>query len=252
MKSQTGPPGERGEPGIPGDSGRPGPPGQMGGQGFVGPPGSPGLRDGLFGHGPSGPPGPVGRAGPPGPSGAPGKQGGIGMKGDGGQKGGQGSPGPAGAVGGVYTHWGGVCTDRNTIVYTGRMGSSVHNNTGGASNYLCLPDSPSYSTPREGGLDPGSGTVAAVELTTSSQVLNCSWISEYVGFLMSQLDSQSRTEFICVDQRAKTMNVNGVATGAGGQVYFVKADCESGLPCPSYNSNQELSCIVCSRSLSIV
>ncbi len=195
------------------------------------------------------------------------------MKGDGGQKGGQGSPGPAGAVGGVYTHWGGVCTDRNTIVYTGRMGSSVHNNTGGASNYLCLPDSPSYSTPREGGLDPGSGTVAAVELTTSSQVLNCSvcfiprptiltipamnscpigWISEYVGFLMSQLDSQSRTEFICVDQRAKTMNVNGVATGAGGQVYFVKADCESGLPCPSYNSNQELSCIVCSRSLSIV
>ena len=145
------------------------------------------------------------------------------------------------------------------------MGSSVHNNTGGASNYLCLPDSPSYSIQREDDSDPEGGTVAAVELTTSNQVLNCSvcfiprstiltipamsscpigWTLEYVGFLMSQSDSQTRTEFICVDQRASTMAVDGVATGAGSQVNFVKADCESGLPCPSYISNQELSCVV--------
>lgn len=73
----------------------------------------------------------------------------------------------------VYTSWGGTCSE-NVTVYSGVMGSSVFSDVGGASNYLCLPETTEYNEPNPDALDPGSGTVAAVTFTNTTQVLVCS------------------------------------------------------------------------------
>ena len=85
-----------------------------------------------------------GRDGEPGPKGSPGA---TGEKGDTGP---QGPPGPS--SGGVtYIRW-----DRTTcpntpgtkLVYSGRAAGTGHTHQGGTSDYLCLPDTPEYSTYR--------------------------------------------------------------------------------------------------------
>ncbi len=159
------------------------------------------------------------------------------------------------------------------MVYSGLMSSSVHNDTGGASNYLCMPNEASYGIPVLDALESGSGTVAAVEFNSSTLTIPCSvcfiprstilmiparstcpqrWTTEYTGYLMSQTTSQERTEFVCVQAQTSTVVITDDETGAGGQAHFVEVDCGYGFNCDvdsdsSYESNRELSCVVCSR-----
>ena len=181
----------------------------------------------------------------------------------------------------MYTIWGrSRCLSRDSqTVYTGRMGSSVHNETGGASNYLCLPNSPQYRPAQPRALDPGSGLVGGVELSspertpppylscavcyiprptvlmipamTNCSLVNGTWTTEYSGYLMSQTSSQTRTEFVCVSEMPDRINGDEMAA-AGGQLYFVEAQCENGLNCGTgndYQERRELSCAVCSRGI---
>ncbi|CAI8045262.1 Short-chain collagen C4 (Fragment) [Geodia barretti] len=87
-----------------------------------------------------------GRDGEPGPKGSPGA---TAEKGDTGP---QGPPGPS--SGGVtYIRWGRTTcpnTPGTERVYSGRAAGTSYNVQGGTSDYLCLPDTPEYSTYRPG------------------------------------------------------------------------------------------------------
>lgn len=154
------------------------------------------------------------------------------------------------------------------------MSSSIHNDTGGASNYLCMPNRASYGSEVSGALDSGSGSVTAVEFTSTTNTIECgvcfiprstvlmipgnsacplNWTTEYSGYLMSQSTSQERTEYVCVQLLIVTDDMNfDTETGAGGRAHFVTVECDFGFNCDqdsnsSYLSNRELSCVVCSR-----
>ena len=137
-----------------------------------------------------------------------------------------------------------------------------------------MPEDPEYTLPVRNGADSHStlfgveyeapiiGTehtnvpCAVCHVTTRETVLmipgksNCpsSWTREYYGYLMSQNrgDSQYRTMFECVDR--EQMAVPGTEANTDGALFYhVEADCSSSLPCPPYNTEQEINCVVCSK-----
>ena len=86
--------------------------------------------------------------------------------------------------------------------------------------------------------------------------VNCpddSWTREYSGYLMTDSDRVAgsnfyRTKFICVDREAEVVP-NTASNGDGALLYHVRvANCgDSYFPCPAYNSQKELTCVVCSK-----
>ena len=112
--------GEKGDPS--GQKGQMGPPGSQDTQGIQGPRGVSGVR------------GPVGEKGMRGDPGLPGPQG---------QRGAQGPP----TGGTTYIRWGRTtCPSGNgtELLYSGRAGGNYHDHSGGAANYLCMPDDPDH------------------------------------------------------------------------------------------------------------
>ena len=243
---QTGPPGRDGRDGLPGLSGgdcNQCLPGLNGTQGPIGPQGLPGI-DGLDGtQGPTGLQGPVGPAGP--------TTGGV-----------------------VYTRWGNSACPNITgteLVYTGRAGGTHWIQQGGAANYLCLPMDPEYNLPSRAGVDghspvwgaeykfPVAGEenhdvlCAVCHVTTRETVLmipakaSCptSWTKEYDGYIMSERFNFYRRMFVCVDRVQESIPGTEAATG-GALFYHTEADCTI-LPCPPYNNEQELNCVVCTK-----
>ena len=212
----------------------------------------------LYAHLPyPGDPGPSGESGPEGPPGTPG------------------IPGQTTSVGEVYTRWGSrQCPQGADVVYAGRIGGSVFNETGGASNYICLPDNPTYRSttgstrvrPIVNGFVTGTGYRSPLNSTegahplcavcyipsrstvlTIPAMISCpvGWTGEYEGYLMSQHSTQPRTEYICVDTAQEA--VSGVETLMEGAVlHHVEALCDGGLNCQVYD-NRALSCVVCSK-----
>ena len=94
-----------------------------------------------------------GEPGPPGPAGEGGPQGFIGPQGTTGREGATGPmglPGPQGVpcnCAQTYVRWGRTTCPVNQsteLVYSGRAGGSWWSKTGGATNYLCMPDDPDY------------------------------------------------------------------------------------------------------------
>ena len=209
------------------------------------------------------------------------------MKGDAGHKGDKGnqgltgpagpagSPGtPAPSVGGVtYTRWGSTSCP-STLVYSGRAGGNHWNQQGGGSNYLCMPDDPEYGLAYRAGVQ-GHSPVDGVEYEqplrsgrhdrnvpcavcyvqnrgTSIVVpakINCpsGWTREYYGYLMSALVSHGhyRTQLICMDSNMEA--IPGLPANTNGAVFYhAEATC-NGLLCGPYNTEKELSCVVCTK-----
>ena len=200
-------------------------------------------------------------------------------------KGSQGTPGsPAQNSGGaLYTHWGRTTCPRTPgteLVYAGRMGGSIYSQRGGASNHLCMPDTPDYAsyTPGVQGASPIHGAefetssgnpniagplssfhnqnipCAVCSTSTRGQVmmlpakLQCpsSWTLEYSGYLMSNYRLHHRTIFECVDRNPES--VPGQAANHNGAVlYHTEATCNDGLLCPPYDPQKELTCAVCTK-----
>ena len=289
--------GERGFPGIPGAPGRNGPTGVPGVPGPEGPPGLQGMKGekGTVIIGPRPPPGfpgpkgqkgesglpgvlglsgPSGEPGPPGPEGLggqvgpPGRPGPMGLKGD---------PGiPGAVVGGVtYTRWGKSFCPKGaeiTRVYSGRTGSSLSDNPGGAANYLCMPDDPEYTLPHRPGTQAFnlvhetkyespvvtssgklsvpcavcyvSGRTAVVKIPAKTTCPS-GWTAEYAGYLMSGNLGIRRTMYECVDGSMEVIEGSG-SPGPSGQFWHVEASC-NGLPCLPYDAEKELNCVVCTR-----
>ena len=219
-------------------------------------------RDGLPGR--DGVQGPVG---PPGPAGTPGQRG---------------PPGPR-SGGAIYTRWGkSMCPQvkGTELVYSGITGGTFYNQEGGGANYLCMPKDPEYSstlryrggvnghaflygTEYEGplqGVQNHNVPCAVCVLTSRSKVLmipakaTCpsSWTREYYGYIMTEYvgahnnNIRGRTMFECVDADQESLPGSHPNTN-GALFYHVEANCNTGLPCPPYDQNKELNCVVCTN-----
>ena len=226
-------------------------------------------RDGLPGaqgpQGPKGEPGPAG--GPPGPQGQPGARGATGP---------QGPIGPVGPrSGGVtYARWGKSSCPNITgteLVYSGRAGGTHYSHKGGAANYLCMPLDPEYTLPYQAGVRghsyvygteydaPIQGThnhnvpCAVCYVSTRETVLmipaktSCptSWTREYYGYLTSDYYNHARSMYECVDKDQESLSGSHAGTN-GALFYHVEANC-NGMPCPPYDPQKELNCVVCTK-----
>ncbi|XP_052830978.1 uncharacterized protein LOC106877462 isoform X2 [Octopus bimaculoides] len=193
-------------------------------------------------------------------------------------------PTPRPGPGSLYTRWGRTTCPRNSsLVYDGVVGGSIHNQTGGGSNLLCLPNDPiwaKYTTQVERrGLIYGSeyeidhdsrkkffpfnhaesiddhNVPCAVCLTRQPAVVMMlpartvcypGWSTEYSGYLMTEAHyHKGRHEYVCVDH-APEADPAGYRNENGALLYFVEGICGS-LPCPPYVNGRELSCVVCSK-----
>ena len=182
----------------------------------------------------------------------------------------------------MYTRWGRTTCPNTTgtqLLYAGRAAGSLYNEKGGGANYLCLPEQPQYSTYTAGtqagraflygaeyqtaGLDNGPlrsfhnhNVPCAVCYTSARETivmiparLSCpsSWTREYYGYLMTtRNDFHGRTMFECVDHSPQTVPGSSANTD-GALFYHTEVKCNYGLPCPPYNTQKEVTCVVCTK-----
>ena len=212
-----------------------------------------------------------------------GRDGVPGPRGPQGQRGEQGLAGPPGPRNGgvVYTRWGKNSCPNVTgteLVYAGRAGGSWFSHTGGGANYLCMPNDPDYLTYQPGvqgwsyvyGTEYETGgtplkavhnhnvpcavcyasTRVAVTMIPAKTQCPSTWTLEYSGYLMSAYKGDAcnphyRTMFECVDKNAGS--VPGSAPNTNGAMFLhVEASC-TGMPCPPYDPQKELTCAVCTK-----
>ena len=212
-------------------------------------------RDGL--------PGRDGVQGPPGP---PGKDG---------RRGPQGPPGPASTGGAIYTRWGkSSCpiVEGTELVYSGITGGTQYNQRGGGANHLCMPKDPMYTLNHRGGVNgyahvygteyeqPIQGTDdhdipcavcytftrPTVLMIPAKAICPPNWTREYYGYLMTARKKHNRSMFECIDKDQESLPGSHHNTN-GARLYHVEADCHTGLPCPPYNKEKELNCVVCTK-----
>ena len=230
-------------------------------------------RDGRDGHD-----GKDGLDGVQGPRGPPGMDGKDGERGEPGIQGSQGPPGPA-SGGVIYTRWGRTTcpsVEGTQLLYAGKVGGTHYNIQGGAANYLCMPEDPEYleynagvqdaslvvGAEYESGWNGGgplrpvnehnipcavcyvSARETVVMLPAKTQCPS-SWTREYLGYLMTNHRTHRRGMFECMDRNPESIpgsaaNVNAVL------FYHTEAAC-NGLPCPPYEPQKELTCVVCTK-----
>ena len=232
-------------------------------------------RDGRDGH--DGLPGSAGKDGKDGRDGRDGKDGEVGETGEPGIRGPSGPPGPS-SGGVVYTRWGRTtCPDTlgTELVYAGRAGGTKHYTQGGAANHLCLPENPDYLQYIPGVQDNSPVQGAEYETYSSGGPLNSvfqhdapcavcftsvrvavlmipaktqcppSWTLEYTGYLMTEHKTHRRSMFECIDKDPECVP-GSVANTNPALLYHTEAACDT-LPCPPYDPEKELTCVVCTK-----
>ena len=192
-----------------------------------------------------------------------------------------GPPGPT-TGGVVYTRWGRtICpnTSGTQLLYAGRAAGSSYTEKGGGANYLCLPEQPQYSTYTAGtqvgraylyGTEYETGGIyansplqplhdrnvpCAVCYTSARETvvmiparLTCpsSWTREYYGYLMTEKYDYHRSVFECMDRSPESLPGNRGNTD-GALFFHVELKCNYGIPCPPYDTQKELTCVVCTK-----
>ena len=144
----------------------------------------------------------------------------------------------------------------------------MYSNTGGAANYLCLPNQPQWLSRTGGraslyggeydnsdfGQKNGDDIPCVVCRTKANSVLmipartSCysGWTRQYYGYLgAGASDHNAGSEYICVDINAEAIQ-RGRANDNGKLIYRVQTYCGS-LPCPPYESGKSATCVVCSK-----
>ena len=181
----------------------------------------------------------------------------------------------------MYTRWGRTTcpsTSGTQLLYAGRAAGSLYTEKGGGANYLCLPEQPQYSTYTAGsqrgrahlyGAEYQTGAFydnrplhsvydhnvpCAVCYTSTRETvmmiparLTCptSWTREYYGYLMAERYDYHRIMFECVDQSPESVPGSGANTD--GVLFFpVEVKC-NGIPCPPYDTQKEVTCVVCTK-----
>ena len=181
----------------------------------------------------------------------------------------------------MYTRWGRTTcpsTSGTQLLYAGRAAGSFYIERGGGANYLCLPEQPQYSTYTAGiqssgraflygaEYQTGDGDIGplhsvyqhnvpcAVCYTSTRETvvmiparLTCptSWTREYYGYLMAEYRGHHRTMFECMDQSPQSVPGSAVNTN-GALFYHTEVKC-NGIPCPPYDKQKEVTCVVCTK-----
>ena len=178
----------------------------------------------------------------------------------------------------TYTHWGKERCDsaaNTTTVYSGYTAASRRTENDGGMGYMCLPDEPVMS---HHDLGANVGIVSTVEIEDgsfapqrsvanhdpacavcmtrgrSSQIMipatnRCpaDWSLQYHGYLAGvSVLLQLVSELICIDAQPDVID-GSHADLQGPQIYPVKATCSKDLPCPPYQADKALLCVVCTR-----
>ena len=191
------------------------------------------------------------------------------------------TPGPT-TGGVVYTRWGRTTCPNTTgtqLLYAGRAAGSHYTEKGGGANYLCLPEQPQYSSYTAGtqvgraylyGAEYETGGIyansplqplhdhnvpCAVCYTSARETvvmiparLTCpsSWTREYYGYLMAEKYDYHRVVFECMDRSPEALPGNRGSTD-GALFFHVELKCNYGIPCPPYDTQKELTCVVCTK-----
>ncbi|KAH3806514.1 hypothetical protein DPMN_134837 [Dreissena polymorpha] len=72
------------------------------------------------------------------------------------------------------------------------------------------------------------------------------WNKEYSGYIVTGYAGYSHgTEYVCLHRRPESVVRSGHNDNKNN-LYFVEANCQSGLECPPYENGRELACVVCS------
>ena len=183
----------------------------------------------------------------------------------------------------TYTRWGRSSCPNDTdaqLVYSGRIGGTKWNNQGGSAEKICLPDDPDYIP---GSLDLSSTSVtntvqgaefqvnynipgnplqhlddhnppcAVCDAPTKARaivipaktVCPLTWTREYYGYLMSERYNHHRSSYTCIDVDPEVIPGEESSTNPS-LLYITVTDCD-GLPCPPYENQRMLSCVVCTK-----
>ena len=73
-----------------------------------------------------------------------------------------------------------------------------------------------------------------------------SWTREYYGYLMAQHYGYHRSTFECMDQSPQSVP-GSIANTDGALFYHVEVKCNYGIPCPPYDTQKEVMCVVCTK-----
>ena len=73
-----------------------------------------------------------------------------------------------------------------------------------------------------------------------------SWTWEYYGYLMANHHSYHRTLYECVDQSPQSVP-GSLSDTNGALFYHTEVRCNHGVPCPPYNAQKEVTCVVCTK-----
>ncbi|XP_025104532.1 short-chain collagen C4-like [Pomacea canaliculata] len=174
-------------------------------------------------------------------------------------------------TGSVFTRWGNsTCPPTSERVYWGYAGGPLWTHTGSGSNLLCLPSNPVYDDLQRTSCGPStvygveyhvcpdpkhfSDAVCAVcrseHATTimipATNVCPPTWTKEYTGHVMAGYgDYKASSDYVCIDD---SMEVRaGGGQGLDSQrLYYTISMCGS-LPCPPYQNEKILTCVVCSK-----
>ena len=181
----------------------------------------------------------------------------------------------------MYTRWGRTTCSNTTgtqLLYAGRAGGSYFQEQGGGANYLCLPEQPQYSTYTTGtqsgraylygaeyktaGIDNGplrsfnehnvpcavcyTSTRGTVVMIPARTTCPSSWTREYYGYLMAERSLHRRTMFECMDHSPQSVP-GSISRTYGVLFYHTEVKCNYGIPCPPYDTQKEVMCVVCTK-----
>ena len=183
----------------------------------------------------------------------------------------------------MYTRWGKTTcpsTSGTQLLYSGRAAGNWYGQGGGGANYLCLPEQPQYST-YTAGVQSGRAYLYGAEYETTGYAnsplisvhdhnvpcavcytsaretvlmipaqITCpsSWTREYYGYLMAERShpAHHRSMFECVDQSPQSVP-GSIANTQGALFFHVEVKCNYGIPCPPYDTQKEVTCVVCTK-----
>ena len=182
----------------------------------------------------------------------------------------------------MYTRWGRTTcpsTSGTQLLYAGRAAGSDFREKGGGANYLCLPEDPEYSTytaeaqsaraflygaeyqtggsyangPLRSFHDHNVPCAVCYTATRETVVmiparLSCpsSWTREYYGYLMAERFDHHRSTFECMDHSPQSVP-GSIANTNGALFYHTEVKCNVGIPCPPYNTQKEVMCVICTK-----
>ncbi|XP_069108102.1 uncharacterized protein [Argopecten irradians] len=181
---------------------------------------------------------------------------------------------PSTASGATYVRWGRTSCPGNgsELAYEGVTGGSLYADTGGAVEYVCMPNNPTheftdfsytdahlhgamYESNMFSSTNTGDRVPCSVCHVTNraSQLMlpgtnKCpsGWTREYHGILSSGYRGhKAGTQYICLDAAAESLAAFS-SNAVGKLLYRVRGKCGS-LPCPSYQAGRLLSCVVCTK-----